>query len=166
MQPDEIQRRAAETILERGVRVRLPAPRFLRLLGKKEIAVTIGQPYLGTLEHLSMLSLKAGFSFEGIDTGDLDAAHRLIAAHSKTVRRILAVMILNSKLKIFLFSGVLASWLKWKVKPHRLLELFLVIVTLSGMEDFTNTIRLIRSMRVTMPRNLSPTGEGSHGAAL
>jgi len=162
----DVERRAAETILERGVRVPIPAPRFLRLLGKKQIKVMIRQSHLGTLEHFSTLELKEGFSFEGIDSGNLDAAHEMISKHGKTVRKLLAIVILDSRLKIWLFSDLLASWLKWKLTPKRLLEVFLVAVTISGVEDFTNTIRLIRSMRVTMPRNLSPTSKGSHEATL
>lgn len=161
---NETERRAAETILERGVRVKLPAPRFLRLLGKKEISVTIRQPGMGTLLNVSELSLKSGFSFEGIDSGNLDAAHQLIAGHTKTLMRIVAVILLRSKWRIRLFSGMLSRWLLWKLTPNRLLEMVLMIVTFSGVQDFTNTIRLIRSMSVTMPRNLSPTSEGSQEA--
>ena len=164
MTANDIERRAAETILERGVRVKLPAPRFLRLIGKKEISVTIRQPNMGTLLHVSRLSLKAGFSFEGIDAGNLDAAHELISKHTKTCIRIVAIIILGSKFKIWLFSGMLRRWLMGKVTPRRLFELILMTVTMSGVQDFTNAIRLIRSMRVTMPRNLSPESKGSHEA--
>lgn len=161
MELSETERRAAETILERGVRVALPAPRFLRLLGKKEIGVTIKQPNMGTLLMVSELSLKEGFSFDGIDSGNLDAAHALISKHTKTCIRIVAVIILGSKLKVRLFSRLLSRWMLWKVTPRRLFDMVLMTVTLSGVQDFTNSIRLIRSMTVTMPRNLSPQDQGS-----
>lgn len=164
MTAEEIQRHAANTILERGVRVKLPSPRLLRMLGKREISVTIRQPNMGTLMNVSQLSLESGFSFDGIDSGDLDAAHALISQHAETCTRIVAVIILGSKWRIRLFSGMLSRWLLWKLKPRRLLDIILMIVTLSGVQDFTNSIRLIRSMDVTMPRNLSPKDQGSKEA--
>jgi len=152
---------AAETILESGVRVKLPAPLFLRVFGKKEISVVIRQPYLGTLMHLSRLSLKADFDLDGIDQGKLDEAHKLMAEHGPTIARMAAVVILNGKLKIRLFSGLLANYLLWKLKPRRLIEVVILIITLSGVQDFTTSIRLIRSMKMTTPKNLSPQDQGS-----
>lgn len=164
METNEIERRAAQTILERGVRVKLPAPRFLRILGKKEIRVTIRQPNMGTLLHVSELAIAEGFSFTGIDSGEMEAAHELISLHTKSCVRIVAIIILGTKVKSRLFAGILSRWLLWKLTPKRLFEMILIIVTMSGVQDFTNSIRLIRSMKMTMPRNLSPTSEGSHEA--
>lgn len=161
MDKQKTEQHAAETILESGVRVKLPAPLFLRLFGKTEIAMVIRQPYLGTLMHLSGLSLKAEFDLDGIDEGKLDEAHRLMARHGKTIARIAAVVILNGRLKIKLFAGLLASYLLWKLKPRRLLEIVILIITFSGLQDFTTSIRLMRSMKMTTPKNLSPQDQGS-----
>lgn len=164
MDASRIERKAAETILERGVRVTLPAPRFLQMLGKKTVNATLRQPTLGTLHTVSSLALKAGFSFEGIDKGDLDAAHQLINQHAATAAKIIAVVLLNSRLKIKLFAGIYGWLLMDRINSRRLAEITVLIVTLSGVQDFTTTIRLIRTMTVTGARNLSPTDRGSHGA--
>lgn len=152
---------AAERILENGVRVKVPAPFFLRVFGKKQVGLLIRQPYLGTLMHISRLALKAGFDFDKIDSGDMDAAHRLISEHAGTASKIVAVAILNSKIKIKLFAGILSGWLNYKIKPRKLAEIIMTIVLLSGIQDFTSSIRLIRSLRVTAPKNLSPAEQGS-----
>jgi hypothetical protein len=152
---------AAERILESGVRVKVPAPLFLRLFGKKEIGLLIKQPYLGTLMHISRLTLKAGFDFEGLDKGDMEAAHDLVKQHTGTICRILSVSVLNSRVKINLFGRFVAGWLKWKIKPRKLAEIIMTIILLSGVQDFTSSIRLIRSLKVTTPRNLSPKDQGS-----
>ena len=161
MQPDRIEQRAAETILENGVRVSIPAPFFLRLFGKKTIKLKLRQPTLRTLMVVSSLALEAGFSFEGIDSGNLDAAHELIQTHAKTLARIVAVFILRKKRKIQLFSGMLANYLLDKTTSRKMAEIVLLIVAIGGVQDFTDSIRLIRSMRVTTPKNLSPTDQGS-----
>lgn len=159
-----IEQLAAETILERGVRVGLPAPRFFRFFGKKEVGIIIKQPYLGTLLHVSRLCTKAGFDFEGIDEGKLDAAHQMMVDNVKDAARIIAFCVLNSRLKIWLFTWFLTDWLIWKLKPRKLAEISMLIITLGGYQDFTTSIRLLRMMKVTTPKNLSPQDQGSQQA--
>lgn len=162
MDKSKIEQLAADRILENGVRVKVPAPFFLRVFGKKQVSLLIRQPYLGTLMHISRLALRAGFDFEKIDQGEIDAAHRLVSEHAGTASRIVAVSVLNSKVKINLFTRLLSGWLKYKIKPRKLAEITMTIVLLSGIQDFTSSIRLIRSLRVTAPKNLSPADQGSH----
>lgn len=161
MTKTNVEQLAAERILESGVRVKLPAPLFLRMLGKKQVSLLIKQPYLGTLMHISRLALQSGFDFEQIDRGEMEAAHRLVSEHARTASRIVAVAVLNSRLKIRLFARPLAGWLQYKLKPRKLAEIIMTLVLLSGIQDFTSSIRLIRSLRVTAPKNLSPAEQGS-----
>jgi len=161
LEKEQVERRVAETILERGVRVPIPAPRFLRLFGKKQIHVTIKQPFLRTLHTASILALKEGFSFDDINSDNLDAANTLIVKHAPSCARWVAINILNNRLKNRLFAGILGRWLMNHLTQSRLLDLVKLIVLLNGYQDFTGTIRLIRSMKMTTPRNLSPPSQGS-----
>ena len=165
MQTDRTEQLAAETLLENGVRITVPAPFFFRLIGKKTIKLKLRQPTLRTLLIVSGMSLKAGFSFDGIDAGNIDAAHDLINTHAKILARIVAVFILRKKRIIKLFSGLLGNYLLDKLTPKKLAEIVLIVVALGGVQDFTDSIRLIRSMRITAPKNLSPTDQGSQQAA-
>jgi len=166
MDATEIQRKAAETIIERGVRVKLPAPRFLRLLGKKTISVTIHRPTLRTMFTALSFALKEGFSIDGLAEGKTDAALKLIVNHSQTVCQIVAVHLLNDKWLIRLFSRPLSRWLFSKLNNGLLLDISVTIVLLSRYQDFTTTIRLFKglTMNLTTPKNLSPEGEGSQEA--
>lgn len=164
MLPNDTERRAAETLIERGVRVTIPAPRFFRLFGKREIGLTVKQPTLRTLLTVSALSLKAGFSFEGIDSGNIDAAHQLIRDHARTLTRIVAVFILNKPTRIKLFAGILSCYLANRLTAQKITGIVVLMITFSGVQDFTNSIRLIRSMSLTTPRNLSPEDQGSQEA--
>lgn len=161
MNKRQVEQLAAERILESGVRVTIPAPLFLRLFGKKTVKLVIRQPYLGTLAHVSRLSLDAGFNFDEIDKGDLDAAHKLVSNHARTICRIIAVMVLSSRFRIGLFTGMLSRWLMWKLKPRKLAEITMTIILLCGVQDFTSSIRLLRSLRITAPKNLGPKEQGS-----
>ena len=164
MKKKNVEQLAAETILERGIRVNVPSPRFFKLFGKKEVGLVIKQPYLGTLMHMSRLCLKAGFNLDDVDEGKVDAAFGLMEKHGRTVAKIVAVIILNSKFKIRLFSNILSYWLLWKMKPRKLVEMVILLITLSGVQDFTTSIRLIRRMKTTTPKNLSPMEQGSQQA--
>lgn len=166
MKPEEIQRRAAETILERGVRVPIPAPRFLLLFGKKEIGIILHEPYLRTIQTAAALSLKDGFSIDELATGNTDAAMKLVLDHSETVARIVAVHFLNGKWKNRLFSKILGSWFLSRLTNRRILDIALIIVMISRYQDFTTTIRLFKEMSMTImiPKNLSPKEKGSQEA--
>jgi len=168
MDATEIQRRASEIILERGVRVPLPAPRFLRMFGKKTIGITIYQPYLRTMHTAVNLALREGFSLDGIAEGKTDAALELISKHSLTVAQIIAVHALNGKWRNRLFSRMLGAWLFSRLTNSRLLEIAVTIMMMSRYQDFTTTIRLFKGLSMTMmsPKNLSPEEKGSQEDAL
>lgn len=155
-----IEQYAADTILEKGVRVRIPAPFFLRIFLVKRIGLLFHQPYLGTLMHVARLSVKDGFDLAELN-GEINDVHELVLKHSKTLRKIVAVLYLNSGWKIRLFTGLVAKWLEYKLTPSKLAEIAVVVVAYSRLEDFTSTIRLIGAMRITSPRNLSHTENGS-----
>jgi len=166
MLPEEIQRQAAETMLERGVRVKLPAPRFLRLFGKKTVNVTIHQPYLRTIVTAGSLALSKGFSLDGLTEGKTDAALELVVKHAPTISKIIAVYVLNGKWRNRLFSRMLGAWLLSVLTNARLLEISVIIILMSRYEDFTSSIRLFKQMSMTMmmPKNLSPEEKGSQEA--
>lgn len=161
---ENIERKAAETILECGVRIPIPAPCFLRLFGKKEIQIKIKQPYLRTLHTAAALALKEGFSFDKLDSGNLDAANEVIVKHAPSVAKWIAIHVLNNRVKNRLFAGLLGSWLMSRLNQKRILEIVSLIIIMDGYQDFTHSIRLIRSLRLTAPKNLSPQNQGSQEA--
>ena len=157
-----IEQLAAERILESGVRVKLPAPLFLRIFGKKTISPVLKAPFRGGLFYISKLSLKAGFDFAGIDEGGLDEVHKLVIQHTKTMSLILAVAFLRARWAIKLFLRPVAFWFTWNTTNRKTAEIIMTLSILSSPQDFTNSIRLIRSMKITAPKNLSPMKKGSN----
>jgi hypothetical protein len=151
------ERLAADTILERGVRVRLPAPFFLRLF-TRTIGVAMKQPTMGTLFHVARVSLA-----HDIDIGkltDFNSALQLVATHGRPMLRIVAILLLRTDTRIALFWRPMCWWVR-KLPPRRLAEIALMAVTFGGIEDFTTTIRLLWAMKITTPRNLSQEAQGS-----
>ena len=158
---DTIQAKAADTLLERGVRFPIPAPFFLRLFGKKEISVTVRQPKLGTLIYISKGFVAMNIDLAAIDDGDIAKAYNLVAQHGDRMAYIMAAAILNGKWRIAIFSGIVSRFIKRKLTAKRFAELFMTFTMLSGVQHFTNTIRFLPSMNVMEKRNPSPADQGS-----
>lgn len=156
-----IEQQVADTILEKGVRVHLPAPFFLPF--RKTVGVTIHQPTLRTLLKVASISLQSGFKVEEL-TGEMNQAHQVIKDHTRAVVKIVSTLILNGRKKSALFQWMLERYLLNNLTARKLGEIALVTVAFSGVQDFTTTIRLIGAMRVTAPKNLSQGINGSQQA--
>ena len=157
----EAQREAANILLDLGVSIPMTAPRLFRLLGKKQVRLTIKRPCWGTMVRISRCWLSIGVSSEKINANTLEEDLTLIRDHGKTVCKVVAFGVLRGWFS-GLFAGILARYLLWKVHPTILVEAAYKMVTLSRVEDFINTIRLIGTMDVT--NSLSPKEKGSQEA--
>lgn len=144
--------RAAKILLKKGVEVSITAPLFLRLLGKKTIKLVITAPTIYTLLLISekILEMK-------IPTQELSISESfvLFRYHGRKMTEIVAMAILNDSKKMWR-KRFLAKHLLKNLKPEELNYLFTLVVAYGGIEDFTSTIRLMETMRVTKPMNLSP----------
>lgn len=156
LSPEEIEKRAAETLLGRGVAWPVPAPWWMRILGKKTLKITVKALYLGTNLEISRKYLSMSLTEE-----KLKDIHKLVSDHTDDICIIAAMAMLNRKLPIKLFSKGLAKYLKWHLTDNMLLEVMIFIVALSSLSSFSNTIRLIGDLKATSPKNLSPEEQGS-----
>lgn len=150
------EKHAAEILLDRGVAWPVKAPWFLRLVGKKTIKITVKALRLGTLFELSRL-----YTAMGITEVDFKSQHELIQKNLKTVCIIAAIAILNSPIRIRLFSKLLSRFILKRFTANMLLEIMIFIITYSGVTSFLSTIRLIGDLSMTAPKNLSPENQGS-----
>ncbi len=151
---------AAETLLNKGIKVRVTAPLLFRLFGKSTIGITITQPHLGTLYRISKAWLQAGLTDDDLNDINQANAHKLFMAHGMQLASITAIAWLNGYWRGRLFGRMVSKWLYWHLTPLQLLGIANVLVVLSGTQAFTNTIRLAASMKMTAP-NLSQANQGS-----
>ena len=157
----EAQREAANILLDLGVSIPMTAPRLFRWFGKKQFRLIIRRPYWGTMVRISRAWLSIGITAETIKSNTLEDDMKLMQQHRKTVARIVAYGSLRGWFSGF-FAPVLGSILLWRAHPTILVEAAYKLVTLSRVEDFTNTIRLLATMDVT--RMTSPVVKGSQKA--
>lgn len=159
---------AAELLLDKGVRVELRAPFFMRWICKN-IGVTVRRPVLGTMMRISRLYLKLGIDISKVDAGDMHEAHRLLTEHGDTICRIVATGMIRGRLSGWMFARPLGWYLRWHSDALKLAKLSVLLIELSGVQHFTNTIRFLAAMRMTAPKTmtapkLSPQEKGSQQA--
>src|SRR5215217_106458 len=118
----------------------------------------IQQPYLGTLDYLSLEFLKLDIDKEIL--GSEHASHlqrfeeskQVVRKNAKIASRIVAIAVLNSRWKIKFLTPFSASIFLWKIKPDTLLKLTNIILQSMNLEDFTSSIALLSTSRTTIPQ--------------
>ena len=148
---ENIELLAAETLLQRGVRVPIVAPLLFRLFGKKKLSFYLYQPSLGNKVRISSLYLKMGITEAELQETTLENAEALLIKHSTTLLRIVAICMFKGCFWPWLLNRPMAYYLKWKINPQRLFALAQIIRSFSGTTDFMNTIRSAKKMKITEP---------------
>lgn len=162
MDVGSVQQQAADVLLDRGVRVKLPAPIIYRLVGIKEISRTIYRPKLGTLIAMSKLAAGINVNLDDLSGNAIGESMRIVADHGDTVAKFVAIAILNSRYGIDNKANQLATRLKWHLPAQRLAELFAVVILLSSVQDFLTTIRFVQqSNMMTRRTDMSQEESGS-----
>ncbi len=154
------ERLAAETILQRGVKVKVAAPFFLRWIGKKTINLTLTSPFEGTMYRVSAYYLSMGIADEKLEDITTEEALVLMSVHGKTISKAVACAILNGYWSGKLFTRFLGWYLRWHCKPRELFALITAVIIYGGTQDFMNTTRSVREMKATSP-NLGQRNQGS-----
>ena len=164
MDAANVQRRVADTLLERGVRFKIPAPFFLKLIGIKHRSLVIYPLKYGTL--LAMSGVGAGLEIDPqkLSEGSINEALKLVEKHGDRVAVFVATAVVNSNIQLERRARLLAERLKWRLTPSKMAELLIMVVMLCGVQDFTSTIRFLNTMNLTRRKedgNLSHETSGS-----
>lgn len=129
-------------MLSKGVEIKVKTKSFLsRLFRKQERIFTIKPLFNGTLLELSYEFSKMEFSQERLQEDGLNEVKRLMQ-HTQVLSNIIAIAILNNKLKIRLFKGILSRYLMWRLTPSETEKITTTIHFLMDLEGFTSSIRL------------------------
>ena len=145
--------KAAEQLIQRGVRFKLPAPFLLRWL-RPSITIKAHKP--GAILHFSEAVLKAKLE-EALLLKDVEQ----LAKSIKPLCNCIAISSLNGYLKIKFFKKIVANYLMWQVDKETLIEMFLLIYEINNTKDFkTITKFYIQQTRAMMNPNL---GQGVNG---
>ena len=144
------ERLAAETILQRGVKIKIPAPWFIRWL-KRTITLRLGSPFEGTLLRVSTYYLSTGLENHKLDKITIEESLLLMKLHGKAISKAVACAIINGYWSGKLFTRFLAWYLRWHMTPKDLFAITTALLIYGGTTDFMNTTRLVRKMKATTP---------------
>lgn len=147
----ETEIRTIDTLLDRGVRVDIPAPRLLRLFGKRAISLVVKTQDSETILRISGLYLRMRRRATRIDATTLDEAHLMTVECMRPASRIVAYGIAPYLTPLGLRNRLLAWYLRRNLSVRCLTELWVMVASLSGAHDFPNFIRSLSGMRMTMP---------------
>lgn len=144
---------AAEQLLQRGVRFKLPAPFLLRWLHP---SITIRAQKAGTMFMFSEVVLK-----NELEKAVLLNNHEHLVKSIHPIANCLAISALNSYVKIKFFKKLLSKYLIWQVSKETLVEMFLLVHELNNTKDFKIITKFyVQQMRTMMNPNL---GQGTIG---
>lgn len=150
----EMEIKTVDTILDQGVRVPIPAPFFLKWIGIKTIPVVVKRPVIGNMLRISRMYVALKVDDASKDT-DWRNWIDVFVRTAKPASRIVAIGMLRGRIRGWLFCRPLAWWLRWHLNTVQLAELAALLVSLSGVQDFMNTITFLRGMKMTTPTNVS-----------
>lgn len=134
---------AANVILNRGVRFRLPAPVYKRWLHKDY--VTIRYLKAGTILEISRVVVE-----NDLENALLLGGYDLLEKSVEACARCIAIAILNDKEKIERRTDKLTQHLLWEVSPQSLVDLFNKISAMNRLSDFTNITKFFSSQMMMM----------------
>lgn len=147
----EAERKAVETLLDKGMSFDVPRWSIIKKFRKSRI-FTIQQPKLGTLDNLTRIYLSMGLDESKIKEDPLKESRILTHNNIKPASKVVAIAVLNSYWGIKIFSRILAIYFRWKLTPSKLYQLTLIINALSNTSDFLSSIRLMSLVRTTAPK--------------
>ena len=152
---EEVEIKAVDTILDKGVRVPIPTPFLLRKIGIKKVNVVVRRPVMGTMLRISKRYVQLNVD-EKLHEKEWQDWVQMFVRNMKPVSMIVAVGMLRGKWAGWLLARPLAHYLRWHLNTRELAEIAAMLVTLSGIQDFMNTITFLRGMKTTAPANVSP----------
>ncbi len=96
---------AAENLLQRGVKIKIAAPRFIRW-AKKTISLKVGSPYQGTLLRISSYYCGMGIQDNKLENLTVEEALLLMKVHGVALSKAVACAVLNGYWSGRLFTKV------------------------------------------------------------
>lgn len=147
---------------------------FNRYIEKTEkLKFVVNEPTLSVLDRISaeQIELRIDENIMSTDAG-ISEAKKLTNQHSRRFAKIIAIAVLGQDYVKTIQDGVrvryeydnskleeLTELFLNCIQPSKLLQLVLMINTISNLGDFTNSIRLMSASRTTMPIRIEESNE-------
>lgn len=152
MQANQTELLATETLLQRGVRVKARAPLLFRLVGIKNINLTLSTPTAGALLRMGHWYLRCQLPIDKLEQVSMEDALQYKVKYSENIYRALACLFIGNALMTRIFLKPYASWLREALTDEEVLTLLQLVLVHGGLQSFMTTTRYIRGVMITIPR--------------
>ena len=153
---------AADALLDRRLKINLPAPWLLRIFGPKTVPIRVKLPTAGSLIRMSSLFTRMEIDLQHLHDGNFGSVLEQIAKHGVTTSRIIAYGLLRGTWSARLLNRPLAWYIRQHMPMQGLAELAKIIVLMSTSEAFVSIIASVASLNLMKPTEASqPTETGS-----
>ena len=151
MRKARIEADAADTLLDRRLKVYLPAPWLLRLFGARRVPIWPKQPVMANLVRMSRLFVRMDIDAERLMAGHFGPLLRYIGKHGVTVSRVIALGLIRGSVAAWLFHRPLAWYIRSHMSLRGMAELARILVLMSTAESFVPIIRSVGSLNLMEP---------------
>lgn len=156
-----IEMNAADALLDRRLKINIPAPWIIRVFGKQTIPVYVKRPVVQNLLRISRLFVRMDIDIKQLKAGELGTLLECIGKNGVTTSRLIAHGMIRGGMAAWWLNRPLAWYLRTHMDMRGLAELAKIIVLLAGSEDFVSIITSVSNLRLTEPTVSQTTENGS-----
>ncbi len=158
---NRVEMKAADALLDRRIKINLPAPWLFRLFGKKVIGYWMPLPVGENVFRMARLFCQMDIDAKKLMEGDIGTLMEYIARHGETASRLIAYGMVRGAFFARVFNRPLARYIRCNMDMRGMAELMKIIVLTCNGEDFVSIIASAANLRMTEPTLSQPTETGS-----
>lgn len=151
---ESVEFRAAGALLNSGLPLNLRAPGIFRVFGKKTLTRPIYMPTARVSVEVIKLKILIEADCPNLDDLTLKEAQLLQIKHTRTIARMLAILVIGNKRRWWKSKRLLANLIEKELSFEDMLAIATPAMLGAGTADFIDFIRLSETLRLTAP-NLS-----------
>lgn len=151
----QLEPQVADALLDVGVRIPLKTFRIPFRKKPVQMRVTLKRPCLGTQIRIARLYLEMGVTYDELAAYNKEKQMHFMSEHGVKISRIIALTICRGFVSGYLFSSIVAWFLRWFVENIYMEAAYENFVSLLGTKSFENTIRSAETTNPLTPLNLS-----------
>ncbi|MDR0505449.1 MAG: hypothetical protein LBH32_01340 [Dysgonamonadaceae bacterium] len=156
-----IEAQVADALLDVGVRIPLKTFHFPFRKKPVQLRVTLKRPCLGTQIRIARLYLEMDVTCDELAAYNKEKQMHFMSEHGAKVSRMIALTICRGLVSGYLFSGIVAWFLRWFVENIYMEAAYERFVSLLGTTSFENIIKSAEMTNPLKPLNLSQKRKGS-----
>lgn len=157
----EVEQLAADALLDRRLKINLPAPWLLRVFGKRTIPVWVRIPVGNSLIRMCKLFARMDIDAKRLTEGNFGTVLEYIGKHGVTASRMIAYGMLRGPLSSLLLCRPLAWYIREHMTMRDMADLTKIIVAMSTSEAFVDIILSVSMIDMLTPTTSQTKEDGS-----